>query len=172
MNDTKPADSKSTRRRFLIASLAFSTAAVSSTAWLGGAAAWAEADNDATLAQFGRLLFPIDGLSDEIYKNVMGNVLSALSGNPATEDALAAAEYALNASSDGDWYAASEAAQISAIESIQGEPFFAPILGACRGTFHYDPAVWEFIQYPGSSKEHGGYLHRGFDDIDWLPESN
>jgi hypothetical protein len=172
MNDTKLADSKSTRRRFLVASLAFSTATVTGTTWLRGATAWAADNSDATLAQFGRLLFPINGLGDDVYKSVMSNVLSALSGNPATEDALATAESELNAASDGDWYAATEAAQISAIESIQSEPFFAAVLGTLRGAFHYDPAVWEFIQYPGSSKEHGGYLHRGFDDIDWLPESN
>jgi hypothetical protein len=167
MNDTT-----NPRRRFLIAALAFSTAAVTSTAWLRGATAWADANNDATLARFGRLLFPISGLSDDVYKDVMGNVLSALAGNPATESALAVAEAALNEASDGDWHSASEAAQISAIESIQGEAFFAAILGTLRGAFHYDPAVWDFIQYPGSSKEHGGYLHRGFNDISWLPESN
>ena len=167
MNDTT-----SPRRHFLIASLAFSTAAVTSTVWLRGATAWAEANNDATLARFGRLLFPINGLSDNVYQDVMGNVLSALAGSPTTENALAAAESALNAASDGDWYSASEAAQISAIESIQGEAFFAAILGTFRGAFHYDPAVLDFIQYPGSSNEHGGYLHRGFNDISWLPESN
>jgi hypothetical protein len=35
----------------------------------------------------------------------------------------------------------------------------------------YDNAgLWKHIDYPGSSKEHGGYINRGFDDIDWLPE--
>lgn len=167
MNDTK-----STRRRFLLASLVFSTAAVTSPAWLRGATAWAEADSDATLARFGRLLLPIDGLSDDVYNEVMGKVMSALNGNPATENVVAAAEVALDSAVDGDWFAAGEATQIAAIESIQGQAFFAAILGSFRGAFHYDPAVWEFIQYPGSSKEHGGYLHRGFNDISWLPESN
>lgn len=172
MNETKPAHSIPTRRRFLIASLALSTTAVTSTAWLRGAAAWAETNSDATSARFGRLLFPVRGLSDDVYQDVMGNVLSALAANPATESALAVAEAALNAASDGNWYAAGEATQIAAIKSVQGEAFFAAILGTLRGAFHYDPAVWEFIRYPGSSKEHGGYLHRGFNDIAWLPENN
>jgi len=30
--------------------------------------------------------------------------------------------------------------------------------------------VWKHIDYPGSSKEYGGYINRGFNDIDWLPE--
>jgi len=28
--------------------------------------------------------------------------------------------------------------------------------------------VWTKLGYEGSSAEFGGYLHRGFDDIDWL----
>lgn len=43
----------------------------------------------------------------------------------------------------------------------------------CRGdlvvSLYNQPAVWAKLGYEGSSAEHGGYIHRGFDDIDWLP---
>ena len=29
--------------------------------------------------------------------------------------------------------------------------------------------VWQLVGYEGSSVEYGGYIDRGFDDIDWLP---
>jgi hypothetical protein len=29
--------------------------------------------------------------------------------------------------------------------------------------------VWELVGYEGPSYDRGGYLHRGFDDLDWLP---
>ena len=29
--------------------------------------------------------------------------------------------------------------------------------------------VYRFFSFEGSSVEHGGYINRGFDDIDWLP---
>ena len=167
MNDTQ-----TTRRRFLLAALAFSTAAVSGISWLRGAAAWAGSTDSATLARFGRLLFPHDGLSDEVYAEVMNNVLMALGSDPATEDMLAAAEHALDAQRDTAWIDRGEPEQIAAIENIQGEAFFAAILGTLRGAFYYNPAVWSHIDYPGSSKEHGGYKFRGYNDIDWLPESN
>ena len=32
-----------------------------------------------------------------------------------------------------------------------------------------DHEVWDLLGYEGSSFEKGGYLHRGFDDLDWLP---
>ena len=35
-------------------------------------------------------------------------------------------------------------------------------------SLYNQPAVWAKLGYEGSSAEHGGYIHRGFDDIDWL----
>jgi hypothetical protein len=118
------------------------------------------------------LVFPHEGLADEVYAQIMDNVLATLDTNPASAGALTEAEAALNAQQDSSWFDLDQAAQIKAIENIQGEAFFALIVGTLRGAFYYDPAVWAHIDYPGSSKEHGGYLHRGFDDIDWLPEGN
>ena len=37
-------------------------------------------------------------------------------------------------------------------------------------TLYNDPQVWEKLGYEGPSAEQGGYLSRGFDDIDWLPK--
>ncbi len=162
-------DSQTTRRRFLLAALAFSTTAVTGTTWLRGAAAWASSTEGTNLARFGRLLFPHDGLADDVYTEVMDNVLTALAANPATEDALVTAEQALDAQYDTAWIDRSESEQITAIENTQGEAYFDAIVGAVRGAFYYNPAVWSHIHYPGSSKEHGGYKFRGFDDIDWLP---
>lgn len=164
-------DSRTTRRRFLAASLALSTVAVSGAAWLRGAAAWAGSPSNATLARFGRLLFPHDGLPDKVYAEVMGKVLTALAGSPASTDLLSVAEQALNRQQDKAWFDLDEPAQIKAIETIQGEAWFAAILSTLRDAFYDDAAVWAYMNYPGSSKEFGGYLHRGFDDIDWLPAS-
>jgi hypothetical protein len=36
----------------------------------------------------------------------------------------------------------------------------------------YDDAeVWDLLGYEGASFDKGGYLHRGFDDLDWLPRA-
>ena len=65
-----------------------------------------------------------------------------------------------------------EAEQIAVMQEVEGEAFFAVILGTVRGQFYYNPEVWKHIDYPGSSREFGGYINRGFDDIDWLPEGS
>jgi hypothetical protein len=33
-----------------------------------------------------------------------------------------------------------------------------------------DHEVWELLGYEGPSFDQGGYLNRGFDDLDWLPD--
>jgi len=156
----------------MLAALTFSGLAVSGTSLLRASAAWANSGDNAVLARFARLLFPHDGVADAIYAEAMASVLSGFEASPDTTGLLDTAEAALDAQQDESWFDLDEATQISAIKGVQGEAFFAAILGALRGAFYYHPAVWEHINYPGSSKEHGGYLHRGFNDISWLPESN
>jgi len=161
-----------TRRQFMLASLAFSGLAVTGTSLLRASAAWANTGDNEALTHFARLLFPHDSVADAVYAEALASVLAGFEANPSTAGLLDSAAAALDAQQDESWFDLDEAAQISAIKDIQGEAFFAAILGALRGAFYYHPAVWEHINYPGSSKEHGGYLHRGFNDISWLPESN
>ena len=156
----------------MLAALTFSGVAVTGTSLLRASTAWANTGDNVVLARFARLLFPHDGVADAVYAEAMASVLSGFEASPDTAGLLDTAEAALNAQQDESWFDLDDAAQISAIKNIQDEAFFVAILGVLRGAFYYHPAVWEHINYPGSSKEYGGYLHRGFDDISWLPESN
>ena len=172
-------DEQTTRRRILVAALTFSTVAATAptSLWFGGSAAWAQATDPAqeladVLAHLARLLFPHDGLADETYANVIGGVLAATAEDRAMTEVLHSAEVALDAASGQSWMKLDAAAQIEAIKLVQDEAFFAAILGTVRGHFYNNPEVWQFIDYPGSSKEYGGYINRGFNDIDWLPEEN
>jgi hypothetical protein len=165
-------DTDISRRRFMLTALTFSGLAVTGTSLLRASAAWANTGDNAVLARFARLLFPHDGVADAIYAEAMASVLSGFEASSDTTGLLDTAEDALNAQQRESWFDLDEVAQIDAIKNIQDEAFFAAILGALRGAFYYQPAVWEHLDYPGSSKEHGGYLHRGFNDVSWLPESN
>ena len=68
-----------------------------------------------------------------------------------------------------DWRAAPTTAQIEALALIEGEPFFATVQTAVREQLYERPEVWQLIGYGGPSVGQGGYVTRGFDDIDWLP---
>lgn len=165
-------DAQFTRRRFLLASLAFSTLSIGGVSGLRAGAAWAKSQDDESLTQFARLLFPHEGLADEVYAGVMGSVLRSIEADPASAGLLDTAQAALDKQQETSWFDIDEADQVTAIRNIQGEAYFSAILGAVRAAFYNDPAVWQRIDYPGSSKEYGGYKDRGFDDIDWLPETD
>ena len=164
-----------TRRRFLVAAAAYSGLLSSGIGLsvLRGSAAWAQSpgqDTDTTLGKFARLMFPHDALADEVYAEVASSILTAAASESSLDDALASAVAALNLEQDGDWFELDENAQIAAMTAVPGESFFAAIQFQVAVRFYNHPRVWELIGYPGSSKEHGGYIDRGFDDIDWLPE--
>jgi len=162
-------DAHFNRREFMLASLVFSTLAIGGISGLRAGAAWAKSQVDESLAHFARLLFPHQRLADEVYAGVMGDILRSFAADPASADLLDTAQAALDAQQETSWFDLDEADQVTAICNIQGEAYFATIVGAVRSAFYNDPAVWRRIDYPGSSKEFGGYKDRGFDDIEWLP---
>ena len=171
-------DKQTTRRRFLVAALTFSGVASGSLgiSLLRTSAAWAASTEDsedlAAMGRFAQLLFPHEGLPDNVYGEVIAEVLATTAADPATQGILSTAEQTLDAAQDRSWLELDAAGQLAVMQKLEGEAFFAGIREMVRFQLYYHPQFWKHIDYPGSSKEHGGYLHRGFDDIDWLPEQS
>ena len=164
----------STRRRFLVAAVTFSSVAASlpGISWLSSSAAWAGEDTlTGVLVQMARLLFPHDGLTDDVYASVMKDVLAAAADDAALSSSLDAAAAAFDFGQHEPWLLLGEADQFAVMQRVQDETFFTEILASVRQHFYYDPRVCKHLDYPGSSKEYGGYINRGFDDINWLTES-
>ncbi len=163
-----------TRRKFLVASVAFSglMSTGMGAAVLRAGSAWAQSSggNAGELARMARLLFPHDGIADDVYAEVIDGILTDSANDASLLELLDEAMPALNAAQGGDWFVAGEDAQIAAMQAVEDEPFFAAIHGNVQARFYSHPKVWELIKFPGSSVEFGGYVERGFDDIDWLPE--
>jgi hypothetical protein len=158
------------RRRFLVATIAYSglISAGAGTALFRAGAAWAQSSEKgaAELVRLARLLYPHDGVADDVYLEVIEGVLSDSTNDPIIDSAMTA----LNAAQSSDWFELDTDAQVAAMKSVETESFFEAIRVGVRDRFYTHPKVWEHIGYPGSSVEFGGYVDRGFDDIDWLPE--
>ena len=112
-----------------------------------------------------RLLYPHDALSDTTYADVVQGVVSA-------SEALTACFEALNAARSTDWLGLGEDDQIAVMQEIEDSPSFATVQYFVRVALYNHRDLWKVIRYPGSSLEFGGYIDRGFDDIDWLPEDD
>jgi hypothetical protein len=57
---------------------------------------------------------------------------------------------------------------VAILRSIEQDGFFQTMRGGLVVSLYNQPAVWSLLGYEGSSFEKGGYLDRGFDDVNWL----
>ncbi|TCK24797.1 hypothetical protein [Pseudonocardia endophytica] len=56
------------------------------------------------------------------------------------------------------------------LRGADGSPFVTSIVDSAIVTIYSDPEVWDLLGYEGPSFDKGGYVDRGFDDLDWLPD--
>lgn len=169
-NGAPVSQSTTTRRRFLVATIAFSgaTAGTIGPAALRFGSAWAQSGDPTTfdvLVRLARLLLPHEGLADEVYAAVLDDALAAA----ADDESHTAVATLLNDHQSVDFLAIDEDAQLEAMRAIENETSFADILGAVKTGMYNNPSVWTVINYEGPSYQNGGYLNRGAGNIDWLP---
>jgi hypothetical protein len=122
-----------------------------------------------TLAVMARALLPHDFLTADDYLMVAVGIDRRVAGDAALRDLIRVGIVQMNAGSDGDWLAAPLDAKLAVLGELQDEAFFSQVLNSAIDTLYRNPAIYRRLGYQGSSIEFGGYLHRGFDDIDWLP---
>ena len=73
----------------------------------------------------------------------------------------------------GDNFSAlDEASREQALGKLEGGPFFSLVYTATINGLYLNEELWMLFGYEGSSLEHGGYLYRGFDEVDWLPQDD
>ena len=52
----------------------------------------------------------------------------------------------------------------------KNQRFFQKVRGTLVVGIYNNPEVWPLFGYEGESASKGGYINRGFDDIDWLDQ--
>ena len=165
------------RRTFLkSASIAAAAAAATGGTVIGPNGAWAlaltklDATTGKTLIRMCRDLYPHDQFDDALYAKVVEALDQAAAKDDALAKLLTDGAAALDKASDGSYLKAKDEHRLATLVGMQADPFFQKVRGTVVTTLYNDPAVWEKLGYEGSSAEHGGYIKRGFDDIDWLPK--
>jgi hypothetical protein len=164
-----------TRRQLLSRSVAAGAAFMVGSGFVAGKdAAWAtevvalQPETMATLVQMARDIYPHDRLADEYY-------VVAVKGYDTAEAApeIEAGIAALNAAAVGKGHASYLAAgwEKDRVEILQGmvdSAFFQKIRGGLVTGLYNQKAVWPLFGYEGESFSQGGYIDRGFNDINWL----
>ena len=72
---------------------------------------------------------------------------------------------------DDGWAAAPDwSDRVAFLRGIEQTDFFQKIRGDLIVSLYNQKELWPKFGYEGSSAEHGGYINRGFADINWLPK--
>lgn len=122
----------------------------------------------ATLIRMARDIYPHDRLGDEFY-------VVAVKGYDTPESApmVEAGIAALNAAAQGAGHAGYldagwEDDRVAILRGMEHSAFFQKIRGGLVTGLYNQKEVWPLFGYEGESYSKGGYIHRGFDDINWL----
>ena len=174
--------SKYSRRIFLQgAASAVPVAAVATSAGLGIEDAWA-ADATTltpatlkTLVKVARDIYPHDFLVDSYYITAIKPWDGKAAKDPAVKAMLEDGVRRLDqdakdrhklAYAQVPW----EADRVVLLQGIEATDFFKTVRSDLVVSLYNQEELWPKFGYEGSSAEHGGYIKRGFNDIDWLPK--
>jgi hypothetical protein len=130
-------------------------------------------DAGKVLLVMARDIFPHDKLAGKYYMHAIEPYDAAAKKDPVLKKLLTDGVALLNASSKkmaGKSYTdiPRELDRVAVLKSIESTPFFQKIKGDLVTGLYNNKEVFTLLGYEGSSWEKGGYVNRGFNDIDWL----
>ena len=113
-----------------------------------------------------RTMFPHGTVQDELYEYVVRKLDDQAAQNQELSGFLSNGVEALNGQTSSAWTDLSEEARLQALKLVEQTPFFQRLRSNFVLFFYSNPAIWPLFGYEGPSNDKGGYLHRGFNDID------
>jgi hypothetical protein len=173
---------KYSRRIFLRgAATAVPTVAIAASVGLSIEDAWAEESTALapstmkTLVKVARDIYPHDFLGDVYYINAIKPWDGKAAKDPAVKTLLEEGVRRLDQDAQGRHNVAYinvpwEADRIVLLQGIEQSDFFKKMRSDLVVSLYNQQELWPKFGYEGSSAEYGGYIKRGFSDIDWLPK--
>lgn len=140
------------------------------------------ADNNALDTNSIKLLFhivkkmyPHEKLNDIHYHGVVVKLLEESASDENSRQIIQAGISSLNDSAaknmvKSTWADSPHEEQMEALEKISDTEFFSKLKQTTITTLYDNHQVWEIFGYEGEAFSQGGYLFRGFNDLDWLPQ--
>lgn len=124
----------------------------------------------ATLIQMARDIYPHDQLADRYYAIAVKSHDELSGKDPAHKDLIekGIADLDSKAGAGGYRNLGWEDQRVAALKQIESTPFFRAIRGGLVVSLYNQKEIWPIFGYEGESYSKGGYIHRGFNDIEWL----
>lgn len=127
-------------------------------------------DTRRDLVRLLRAAYPHADLPDGPYERTADEVIAQVGESLWHRMALVQGLESLDDAAHGDFSELSDEDAEKLLREIADAEFFVFIRGVAVVTLYNDHEVWEALGYEGESYSQGGYLERGFDDLDWLPD--
>jgi hypothetical protein len=166
-------------RRAFLTRAAVSTIVISNGALICFGEAWGlevkalKPETARTLVKLTRDIYPHDRLADRFYAVAVKGYDEKAGKDPATLATFEVGVAALDADAkathgvayaDVGW----EAERVALLRPIQDGAFFQGIRSDLIVSLYNQKEVWPLFGYEGESASKGGYVNRGFNDIQWL----
>jgi len=137
--------------------------------------AWAAAptavtpETYAALVQISRDLYPHDQLEDKFYAAAVDALDQAAASDAAAKAMLEDGVADLNTAAGGSYNdIEAEADRVALLTEREVSPFVQKLRGNLVTGLYNNKEVWPIFGYEGESASKGGYINRGFDDVNWL----
>jgi hypothetical protein len=120
----------------------------------------------ATLMSVARTIAPHDGLEDAAYALVVKAIDAATSADEHIRTLLVAGLAGLGE----DFASQTEAVRVRALKALEHSEFFQLLRSKTLGNLYSSAIAYAHFGYEGEAFSKGGYLNRGFNELDWLPD--
>ncbi|WP_211215813.1 hypothetical protein [Microbacterium indicum] len=117
-----------------------------------------------------RVAFPHERFPDGPYERTAGIILDEARTSTWLRVVLTQGLITIDGLADGDFLALGDDDAVGVLRTIETTDFFGFLRRTAVLNLYDDPDVWAVLGYEGPSFDKGGYLKRGFDDLDWLPD--
>ncbi len=126
-----------------------------------------------TLILMARDIYPHKQLADRFYAVAVKDfdIKAATDGTLANmlESGIADLDMRAVAARAGSYVALeSYDARLAILKEVEPSPFFQAIRGSLVTGLYNQKEIWPTFGYEGESASKGGYIERGFNDIEWL----
>lgn len=164
-----------TRRQLLSHTLAAGALSVTGAGFIAAPnAAWAlevaviTPDQMATLLQMARDIYPHDQVADQFYA-VAVKGYDAADKKDMVAAGIAEVDAAAKAMGHASYAAIGwEEDRVKVLQSVEAGTFFQTVRSGLVTGLYNQKEIWPIFGYQGESFSQGGYIERGFNDIDWL----
>jgi len=123
-----------------------------------------------TLVAAVRTLYPHDGLPERIYRRTVFHFDAMAAKVPPVAQSFAEFVDLVDGALPVKFADLSESYRVQVLKGIEASGAFRLVQRSAVRFLYDDVEVWQAFGYEGASAHLGGYVNRGFNDLDWLPD--